>query len=488
MLGMATFRQSTDTRDLSGSDLLSIVVENSSPRLRTARGTETPARGKRAPTFELAPVSGTPEIFGPYRVYELLGMGGMASVHRAELKVSGLRARPIALKRMLEHVAADPASVRAFEDEARLASRLVHDNISRTLDHGSIDDVPFIAMEMVPGPTLKQIMIQCHSAAGAMPLPIVVEILIQLCSALDYAHSLTDENGRSLGLVHRDVSPANVIVSGAGIVKLIDFGVAKAERAERTQTGVIKGKLGYMAPEYLAGRLDARADLFALGVVAHELLTGRRLFHGVNDYEIMNAVRERVIPRPSRSNPRISIALDDIVLTALARDPAQRWQSARAMKTALQGVARELGDEVCHRDIRDWTEWAFTQTPRASIEILQIVDAISDPSIEVDAPGGLELVPDGFPGSPARFARDDRSPEARTILARPSSSRVARGSAQSVALKLPAAPLRLRFAPWLVLLLMLAVSGLAAWEYYDRGSVFGREAIFDDLTTADTVR
>jgi serine/threonine protein kinase len=462
---MATFRHSTDT---SSSDLLAISLGAEGMAGGTLRGV-TPAR---APTFELEPVSGEAEHFGPYLVYEELGVGGMASVHRAELPgIAGFK-KPIALKRMLPHVAADEGSVRAFLEEAKLASQLHHENISGAFDFGSIDDTHFIAMELVPGPTLKQIMIQCHSAAGAIPIPIAVEILIQLLEALDYAHTLADEHGRPLGIIHRDVSPANVIVSGSGIVKLIDFGVAKTEqRTERTQTGVIKGKFGYMAPEYIGGRLDVRADLFGVGVVAHELFSGRRLFGGTNDFEIMNAVRERPIPKPSRDNPRISATLDDIVMTALQRHPDQRWQSARAMQTALANVARELGTGVSHRQIRDWTEWAFTRDPRASIEILQIVESISEPSIEI---GGADIL-------------DARPLEARTILARP-----ARGSAPHLAVtdapeavKYPALrthPLQ-RLAPWLVLLLLATLAGLGIWQRYDAPD---REAIFDDLTTTGT--
>ncbi len=441
---MATFRRSTDTREISSSELLDAL-----PRLRTARGTGAP---KRPSTFQLEPVSGDAEVFGPYMVYEQLGVGGMASVHRAEVHgIAGFK-RPIALKRMLPHVAADPAAVRAFLEEGRLASRLHHDNISTAYDVGAIDGTPFIAMELVSGPTLKQVMIQCHSAAGAIPIAIAVEILIQLCEALDYAHTLTDEHGRPRSIIHRDVSPANVIVSGSGVVKLIDFGIARVEqRTEVTQAGIIKGKLGYMAPEYLAGRLDARADLFGLGVVAHELLTGRRLFTGSNDFEILNSVREKVVSRPSRDNPRISAALDDIVLTALQRDPDQRWQSARAMQTALSGVARELGAGVSHRQIRDWTEWAFTREPRASIEIQQIVEAISTPSIEVIDEGVATLM---------------ETPRAR-------------GSARTVPVKYPIArahPAH-RLVPWLVLLALLSVAGLGVWQRYGAPD---HEAIVDD--------
>ncbi|HET9989570.1 MAG TPA: serine/threonine-protein kinase, partial [Kofleriaceae bacterium] len=214
-----------------------------------------------------------PEKFGTYLVYDLLGKGGMATVHRAEsLSAGGFRKR-VALKRLLPHLLDEPEVVESFSREAKLASHLRHQNIAQTYDLGIRDGTYFIAMELVPGPTLRQVMRQCESSAGAMPIVHVLEILIQVCDALDYAHNLTDESGEPLGIVHRDVSPSNVIVSEGGVVKLIDFGIAKASAAGmQTMSGTIKGKFGYMAPEYLAGKIDSRADLFAAGIIAHELL------------------------------------------------------------------------------------------------------------------------------------------------------------------------------------------------------------------------
>jgi eukaryotic-like serine/threonine-protein kinase len=430
-MGTASHRERLETCELSGSDLL---PTNPAPRI---------ARGTRSP-FETPSI--TPDFFGNYLVYEELGSGGMATVHRAESPgILGFR-KPVALKRMLPHVARDPKSMRAFLEEARLASRLHHENIAQAYDFGEINGTYFIAMELVPGPTLRQIMMQCASAAGAIPVPIAIEILIQLCEALDYAHNLKDPHGRKLNIIHRDVSPTNVIVSGSGVVKLIDFGIAKVEHStDHTATGIIKGKLGYLAPEYLAGRLDYRADLFGLGVVAHELLTGKRLFPGTSDFEVCNAVREKPIPRPSRYNPQVSATLDDIVLTALQRDPDQRWQSAHAMQTALRNAARELGAGVSHRQIRDWTEWAFTQNSRSSIEIIKIVDSIAE------APTPLAIVR-----------------ENPTIVARPPRSA-----------KYPVErPTRRPIAAWLLAVFVLGLAGVGVWQSIDSSGI---EAIVRDL-------
>jgi serine/threonine protein kinase len=304
------------------------------------------------------------EEFGPYLVYERLGQGGMATVHRAEKRGVGIR-RPIALKRLLSHVAVDPDLVKLFVDEARLASHLRHANVAQTYELGKVDDTFFIAMEYASGPTLTQIIRQCQNAELEIPLTITVNVLAQVCEALDYAHNLCDESGQPLRIIHRDVSPANIIVTNAGIVKLIDFGIAKATISSvKTQTGFIKGKFGYIAPEYISGKIDARVDLFAVGVVAHEMLSGRRLFEGQDDFETLANIREMKMQPPSRWNAHVTPELDDIVMTALERDPDKRWQSAAAMQVALANAGREFGLVVGSQQLVEWVEWAFSQIPR----------------------------------------------------------------------------------------------------------------------------
>jgi eukaryotic-like serine/threonine-protein kinase len=322
-----------------------------------------------------------PERFGSYFVYELLGTGGMATVHRAEsLSAGGFRKR-VALKRLLPHLADDPQIVEAFTREAKLASHLRHANIAQTYDLGRVDDTYFIAMELVAGPTLRQIVRQCESAAGPIPIEHALDVLVQICEALDYAHQLPDESGKPLGIVHRDVSPANIIVAASGTVKLIDFGLAKVKAGDGTKAGVLKGKLGYMAPEYTLGRLDARADLFAVGVIAHELLTGRRLFDHANDFEIIRMLREMPVSRPSRWNRNVGADLDDIVMTALQREPYRRWQSATALHAALLNFARGQGWALTHASLGTWVEWAFTQQPRREHSVLaRVIDTLGDAS------------------------------------------------------------------------------------------------------------
>jgi len=297
------------------------------------------------------------ERFGSYEIYEELGAGGIASVHLAR---SPAIKNPVALKRLFPHVASIREIVGSFVDEARLARYLQHPGIARIYEYGRIRGTYFIAFEFVPGPTLQQLQQHCAAHVGRIPIPVVLEIAYQLCDALDHAHNLRDRVGLPLGIVHRDVSPSNVIVSSSGQVKLIDFGLAKSKQSSvQSQAGVLKGKLNYVAPEYLVGgKLDARCDLWALGVCLHELLTGRRLFDSPEQGAILERVRGLQIPPPSRFNPEVSHEVDQIVLTALQREPARRWQSAAAMRDA---IATHTSRRLTSQQLVTWVEWAFSQ-------------------------------------------------------------------------------------------------------------------------------
>ncbi|MEO8699906.1 MAG: serine/threonine-protein kinase [Kofleriaceae bacterium] len=324
------------------------------------------------------------EEFGPFRVYERLGIGGVATVHRAVHRgVEGFR-KAVALKRLLPHLVQTPSIVEAFVREAQLASNMQHDNIAQTYELGKVGKTYFISMEFVPGPTLEQIMKHSQAVAGAIPVPVTLGIVMQLCEALDYAHKLADPSGKLLGIIHRDVSPPNVIVSNTGVVKLLDFGIAKVQNDTNpnvTGANVVKGKFNYIAPEYLQGQLDHRADLFAIGVIAHELLTGRRLFDGDNDFETWTKVLTQPIQPPSRWTTQIPPDLDHIVLTALQRDPAERWQAAGAITTAIANAARGPGAIATHAEILDWVHWAFTQkTPLDSQPVSKVIDTLAEPS------------------------------------------------------------------------------------------------------------
>ena len=249
------------------------------------------------------------------------------------------------LKRVLPHRAGTDATQldEMFASEAQLSLRLSHPHIVRALEMGEADGRRFLVMEHVPGHDLATII---RAQADGSPEPgLAVYVVQQICRALGYAHQLTDEEGHPLGLVHRDVSPSNILVGFDGSVRLCDFGIAKprwdAERT-RTVTGVQKGKPGFMAPEQLAGVLDQRADLFAAGVVLHETLTGRRLFQGASPAETARLVQEGRIDPPSVLNRLVPPVLDEVCLRALARDPEVRYQTgdemAQALEACLAGV------------------------------------------------------------------------------------------------------------------------------------------------------
>jgi eukaryotic-like serine/threonine-protein kinase len=301
-------------------------------------------------------VQAVPERFGSYEIYEELGAGGLASVHLAR---SPQIKNPVALKRLYRHVSNIRELVGAFIDEARLARYLQHPGIARIYEYGRLRGTYFIAFEFVPGPTLQQLQKHCAAHAVRIPIPVVLEIAYQLCDALDHAHNLRDRLGHPLGIVHRDVSPSNVIVSSSGQVKLIDFGLAKSKQSSvQSQAGVLKGKLSYVAPEYLVGKLDSRCDLWALGVCMHELLTGRRLFDAPEQGTILEQVRAMPITQPSRMNPEVPREVDRIVLKALERNPSKRWQNAADIRTALASCGSR---RLTPQQLVAWVEWAFSQ-------------------------------------------------------------------------------------------------------------------------------
>jgi serine/threonine protein kinase len=301
-----------------------------------------------------------PERYGSYLVHELIGQGGMATVHRAELQTpTGVR--QIALKRLYPTLKRELVAL--FLDEAKLVRYLDHPNIAKTFDSGRVFGTYFIAMEYVPGPTLYDLVQHCSSTVvGVVPQAVTLNLAAQLCDALDHAHTRCDERGQPLHIVHRDVSPANIILSETGLLKLIDFGLARtAVTEEHTEAGVLKGKFGYIAPEYTHGSLDHRADLWAVGIIMYELLTSRRLFDGPDPVQTLRRVREMPVPRPSLANPHVARELDEIVMTALARDPARRWSSAAAMRDRLRAVIAQPGNAMDNAGVSDWVTWAFSQ-------------------------------------------------------------------------------------------------------------------------------
>jgi len=303
------------------------------------------------------------EQFGPYLVYERLGVGGMATVHRAlERGIEGFE-RVVALKRLLPHLAEDASFIKSFVREAKLASLLNHHNIVQIYELGRVSTEYFISMEYIDGNDIRRILRHARKVSGAPPIHVTVGILIQLAEALDYAHTKCDDHGQPLKLVHRDISPSNLIVTPSGHLKVIDFGIAKAQSSQlHTQTGRVKGKLAYMAPEAVSSAkdLDARSDLWAAGVIAHELLTARPLFASKNEYQTLLKVQRGDIIAPSTFNQACPPELDAIVAKLLARDPDERYLDATALRDALIELRRTMKLQTGTRDIATWLEWAFS--------------------------------------------------------------------------------------------------------------------------------
>jgi serine/threonine-protein kinase len=272
-----------------------------------------------------------------YTPLAVLGRGGMAEVLLAACETGGSARAPVVIKRLYTHLSEDPQVAQMFLDEARLVSKLDHEHIVRTFEAGVIDGCCCIVMEYLEGQALDRV-VQQASERGGLPVPLALYVACSTLKALAYAHELRDENGEPLHIVHRDVSPHNVFLTNDGHVKVLDFGIAKAATQEgRTATGLIKGKLGYIAPEQaLAEEVDARADVWSVGVVLWEALTGERLFRADTDAARLHLTLTREIPAASSLRAELPPELDALLARALARDPAERYGSASAMLEELE--------------------------------------------------------------------------------------------------------------------------------------------------------
>ena len=275
-----------------------------------------------------------------YRLTQKIGSGGMAEVFRATGEGPEGFERAFVVKRILPRLSDAPEFVGMFVDEAKISARLLHPNIVQVFEFAYQDGGYYIVMEPVDGVDMGFLLRKLERRGAVAPAAFVAEVGRQACRGLGFAHGLTSPDGKPYGIVHRDVTPPNIMVAWNGAVKILDFGIARAVRELRTSqtdAGTVKGKMSYIAPELLQGQpADARSDLFSLGVVLHELLSGRRLFMGENDLETLKLVSEMPVPRPSSRNPEVKPALDEVILRALARDPAKRYQSADEMSQDLE--------------------------------------------------------------------------------------------------------------------------------------------------------
>ncbi|MFH1811584.1 MAG: serine/threonine-protein kinase [Pseudomonadota bacterium] len=291
-----------------------------------------------------------PTPFGEYILIEKIAAGGMAEIFRAEIRGLGGFRREVAIKRILPQFSEDESFVSMLLDEARIAARLVHPNIVQVLNCGEVEGSYFIAMEFVDGQTLSRLMSRLLKLQRRLSTPHALFIAVQLLRALGHAHRAVDDRGRPMGLVHRDVSPQNLLISYGGEVKLTDFGVVHAtDKLHRTETGVVKGKLAYMAPEQLdAGAIDNRVDQYAAAIVTFEMLCGSRAFRGTSDIDVIRSVINTdvgdIAERLAKAGVHQAVAA--VVRRCLERDPDKRFSSCDAAADALQALlsGRDLSE------------------------------------------------------------------------------------------------------------------------------------------------
>jgi serine/threonine protein kinase len=315
---------------------------------------------------------------GRYQILGRISIGGMAEVFRAKAVGHAGFEKLVALKCILPDLVNDREFVGMFIDEARTVAQLSHANICQIFEFGQAEDTYFIAMELIEGKDLKRIM-EYHRLRGRpMPLPIALYVMSRTCEALDYAHAARGADGAPLNIVHRDVSPQNILVSWEGEVKLIDFGIAKAAvRTTRTEAGNVKGKFSYISPEQLAGdAATVRSDIFTCGIVLYELVTNCRLFRGETDMDTVERVRRCEVLPPSQLNPRLPGALDRILLRALSRDPAGRPASAGALLDELEEVAVARDSTCTGNQVARWMNDTFGQERQRTLQRHLVEDHI----------------------------------------------------------------------------------------------------------------
>ena len=289
---------------------------------------------------------------GRYELIRKIAAGGMAEIFLARQWGAGGFFRDVVVKRLFRHLAEHPTQLRMFQDEGRLLSELSHPNIPQVYDVAFSDGYWYIAMEHVDGPTLADLWHRGARNGHPMPLAVAIAVVLQICEALHHAHERADRGHTPLRIVHRDVTPQNMMLTRDGVMKLMDFGVAlTAARRETENTGAVRGTVAYMAPEQVRARpLDKRADVFALGVVLYELTTGTRLYRG-SDIQIMTQVVEQDAPPPSSKAPDYPADLEQVVLEALSRDRGRRTPSAAHLAWKLEELAIRRGMLVGPRTV-----------------------------------------------------------------------------------------------------------------------------------------
>src|SRR5712664_159821 len=361
---------------------------------------------------------------GKYKLVRLIASGGMAEVYLARQAGAAGFEKLVCLKRILPHLARDKQFVEMFLNEARLAARLDHPNIVSIFDLGEANGNYFIAMEFIDGPSLRAAAKRALGRGEWLPIPEIVKIVSMAAAGLHYAHELTEADGKPLGLVHRDISPDNVLVHRNGAAKVVDFGIAKAANSSSsTRTGTLKGKVAYMPPEQLRGDpLDRRTDVFALGVVLYELLAGKRPWAGDSDVSLIGRIMTEDPPPLSTPRPDAPAGLVAVLDRALARDRAARYASCHDLQADLDALLVSMGQTITQARISDFAK-SYADPIAAPDEntgaTMQALEA------EMNGTGPVRPVPGRrVPGQPR---------EPRTVVLPPPPVRDRRGVAYGVA-------------------------------------------------------
>ncbi|MCB9760872.1 MAG: serine/threonine protein kinase [Alphaproteobacteria bacterium] len=304
-----------------------------------------------------------PELFGKYYLVDKVAVGGMAEIFKAKtFSTAGFEKLQV-IKRILSHLSDNEEFVSMFIDEAKISVSLQHANLVQIYDFGKIHENYFIAMEWVDGKDVKQILRKLAQKRKLLPEEFAVFLAHEICKGLDYAHKKTNLQGEPLGIIHRDMSPSNVLVSYSGEVKVADFGIAKAEMSQyNTKDGVLKGKFEYMSPEQARGEeVTQQSDLFSVGIILYEMLTGRRLFKSDNEIKTLEKIKSVAIRPPSALNPNIPQRLDDLVMRALTAEPADRYQDAREFQQELLEYMYPSTPPVIQRSLAMFMEQLFAE-------------------------------------------------------------------------------------------------------------------------------
>jgi serine/threonine protein kinase len=349
-----------------------------------------------------------PREFGKYHLIELVATGGMAELYRAKLYGAGGFEKDLAIKKILPTLAKDSSFTQMFMDEAMITVTLNHGNIVSVMDFGQINNEYFLVMEYIDGVDLQNLILKSTQSASPIPIDIAVYIAIQICNGLAYAHRKVGSDGQPLGIIHRDVSPQNILLSFEGEVKIVDFGIARAaSRITSTQAGVVKGKVSYMSPEQITGQqLDNRSDIFAIGVMLYEMLTNRLPFEGETPQQSMALVTRGDYEKPQKINKKIDKQLAAVIKKALEKNPKKRYATANKMAEALSGCLHKLGlhpdatklEDFIPQRIPDAKPRTATPTPRPVSSpacpepkpVVQTSDPEEEQSLAQVATSGLE--------------------------------------------------------------------------------------------------